>query len=89
MGISLALGWVVFVTCVGAALLYRFKEYDRDGKHLGLCYSFDMLLPVIRLREHHYDVDLTTKAKYYFYVHKIVGYVLVSAVIAGLSDLAN
>ena len=48
-----------------------------------ISYSFDMLLPIIRLRESHYQVDLKTWARYYFYFHKIMGYVLASFLIAG------
>ena len=81
--------WVAFLTGAGTVWLYCSKERDSKGNRLGFWYSFDMLLPVIRLREGHYDVDLATKAKYYFYLHKIFGYVLVSVVIAGITDLAN
>lgn len=57
---------------------------------LGFWYSLDMLLPVIQLRERHYtDVDLITWVRYYFYIHKVIGYVLVFFVIAGLSGLAE
>ncbi|MGJ4960134.1 hypothetical protein ACQR1H_31160 [Bradyrhizobium sp. HKCCYLRH2015] len=56
---------------------------------IGLAFSFDMLLPIIRLREKHYtDVDLRPGvAQYYFYGHKIMGYVLASFVIAALAAL--
>jgi hypothetical protein len=56
----------------------------------GLAYSFDILLPIIRLRECHYKIDLQTSwVRYYFYWHKIMGYVLASFFIAGLSGLAK
>ena len=52
-------------------------------------YSLDLLLPVVRLREQHYDIDLQGRVRYYFYVHQIMGYVLASFLIAGLSGLTK
>ena len=56
---------------------------------IGLSYSFDMLLPVIRLREEHYKIDLVGGTRYYFYFHRIMGWVLASFLIAGLSGLTK
>ena len=50
-------------------------------------YSLDMLLPIIRLREEHYNFDLTGGAAYYFYGHKMMGYVLATFLIAGITGL--
>lgn len=53
-------------------------------------YSLDLLLPVIRLNRLHYEmVNLKRSAKYYFYIHQILGYVLISFLIAGLSGVAG
>ena len=85
-----ALYWIAGLTVFGTVLLCCAKESARDGTKLGFWYSLDMLLPVIRLREQHYtDVDLKTWAKYYFYFHKIMGYVLIFFVLAGLSGLTE
>ena len=62
---------------------------SRDGPPDIISYSFDMLLPIIRLRESHYQVDLKTWARYYFYFHKIMGYVLASFLISGLAGLTK
>ena len=56
---------------------------------IGFFYSLDLLLPVIKLRERHYDVDLTGRTRYYFYFHQMMGYLLVSFLIAGLSGLTK
>ena len=54
------------------------------------CYSLDMFLPLIRLRERHYtDVDLITWVRFYFYFHKIAGYLLMFFVLAWLTGLAS
>ena len=55
----------------------------------GVAYSFDMLLPIVRLREEHYKTDLHGFARYYFYGHKILGYVLASFLIAGISGVTK
>ena len=52
-------------------------------------YSLDMLLPIIELEKENYEVHLRGCAKYYFYFHKLVGYVLVSFLITGLSGLTK
>ncbi len=85
-----ALGWVAFFTLLGTGILRWENERLNDSKKLGFWYSFDMLLPIIRLRERHYKVDLSNKwVRSYFYVHKLIGYVLVFFVIAGLAGLTE
>ena len=89
-----ALGWAGLLVLVGAVVLHVTKERRRHEviSNWGgiLCFSLDMLLPGIRLRERHYnEVDLDTSAKYYFYFHKLMGYILVFFVITGLSGLSE
>ena len=54
-----------------------------------IVFSMDTLLPIIRLREKNYHIDLRGGLAYYFYFHKIIGYVLASFLIAGLSGLTK
>ena len=85
-----ALAWVAGLAALGTAILRIAKEGNRRSMKLGFLYSLDMLLPIIHLRELHYtDVDLNTWAKCYFYFHKIMGYVLIFFVLAGLSGLTE
>ena len=56
---------------------------------IGLSYSLDLLLPIIQLRARHYEVDLQGLVRYYFYFHQMMGYVLASFLIAGLSGLTT
>ena len=85
-----ALGWVAFFTLLGTGILFWKKEPHDKGEKLGFWYSLDMLLPIIRLREKHYEVDLSNKcARRYFYCHKLIGYLLVFFVIAGLTGLTE
>jgi hypothetical protein len=52
-------------------------------------YSFDALLPIIRLRELHYQVELGGWRHYYFYFQRIVGWILGIFVLGALSGLAK
>jgi hypothetical protein len=84
-----ALYWVIGLTLLGAIILRKSGEGPRNHMPIGLAFSFDMLLPIVRLREKHYtDVDLQPGfVRYYFYGHKIMGYILASFVIAALAGL--
>jgi hypothetical protein len=84
-----SLYWVAGLIVLGAAVLRVTGEGPRNGMPYGLSYSFDMLLPIIRLREKHCDIDLMGWARYYFYFHKIMGWVLASFLVAGLSGLTK
>jgi len=56
---------------------------------LGVSFCLDLLLPVLKLREWHYEIDLRPGVRHYFYFHQIMGYVLASFLIAGLSGLVK
>jgi hypothetical protein len=81
--------WVAGFVGLGALVLLVSGEGRRNDMPIGLSYSFDMLLPVIRLRDQHYAIDLKGWARYYFYCHKIMGWVLASFLVAGLSGLTK
>jgi hypothetical protein len=84
-----AMLWVIGLVIAGAIVLRISSEGQRNGMPYGLAYSFDMLLPIIQLRKKHYDIDLQGWPRYYFYGQKIMGWVLGSFLIAGLSGLAK
>jgi uncharacterized protein YjbI with pentapeptide repeats len=85
----LAVFWAIALVLMGALVLRVSGEGPRNGMPYGLSYSFDILLPIIRLRERHYQIDLKSWPRYYFYGHKIMGYVLASFLIAGLAGLTK
>ena len=86
----LALLWVAGLVLVGAAVLRVSGQGRAHKMPVGLAYSLDHLLPIVHLRHyHHEDVKLTGWARYYFYGHKLMGYVLASFLIAGLSGLTE
>ena len=84
-GMFRALFWLGALVVAGRVVLHYAKQKDR-----GFWYSLDMVLPIVRLRDQHYTVDLEKSwARYYFYVHQMIGYVLLFYVIAGLSGLTE
>ena len=80
-------GWAALFVILGAVVLRVSGEGPKNGMPFGLAYSFDMLLPIVRLREKHYSIDLAGPARYYFYGHRIMGWVLASFLVAGISGL--
>jgi hypothetical protein len=85
----LSLAWVAGFVALGAGVLWISGEGRRNHMPIGLSYSFDMLLPIVRLRDAHYDIDLKGWPRYYFYCHKLMGWVLASFLVAGLSGLTK
>ena len=79
--------WCLGLILIGALILRLSGQGPAHGMPYGFSYSLDMLLPIIRLSEGHYKFDITGRARYYFYFHILMGYVLGSFLIAGLSGL--
>jgi hypothetical protein len=85
--------WALGFLVTGTLMLWFSDEGWRVSRHYnliyGLFYSFDLLLPLIRLRERHYQIGLNGWVRYYFYFHKVMGYVLTSFLIAGIAWLTT
>jgi small-conductance mechanosensitive channel len=81
--------WLLALIMGGVLALAISGEGIKHGMMYGVIYSLDMLLPIVRLDERHYTLRLAGWAKYYFYFQKIMGYVLVTALAAGLSGLSK
>ena len=79
--------WILILVPLGAFIfsfeptvrLRAMRMADR------LIYSFDALLPFVTLRQEHNAFDLQAWPKYYLYIHKIMGYVLVGFLLAALT----
>ncbi len=65
----------------------------QDAKTPGLLvcmfYSLDMLLPLIKLWGKHERIDMPPLQCYYFYIHKMFGWLLFTFVLAGLTGLTK
>jgi hypothetical protein len=81
--------WAVGLVIAGAIVLRASGEGPRNAMPIGISYSFDTLLPIVRLRERHYQIDLRGWVRYYFYWHKLMGWVLASFLAGGLSGLTK
>jgi uncharacterized protein YjbI with pentapeptide repeats len=81
--------WAVLFVILGAVVLRVSGQGPKNGMPFGLAYSFDLLLPIVRLREQHYSIDLAGPARYYFYAHRLMGWVLASFLVAGISGLTK
>jgi hypothetical protein len=86
---QLVLLWITLMIGLGAVMLKVSRQGSANGMPFGIAYSFDMLLPLIRLREEHYKMDLNGWVRYYFYGHKIAGWMLASFLVAGVSGLTK
>lgn len=84
-----AAAWAIGLLLLGAAVLRVSGQGPANRMPFGLTYSFDTLLPIITLRDDNDRVILTGWVRYYFYGHKIFGYVLASVLIAGLAGLTK
>jgi len=71
-----AILWALGLVGLGAVVLRLSGAGPINHMPFGVAYSFDMLLPLVKLRERHYQIDLVGWPRYYFYAHKIAGYVL-------------
>ncbi len=73
-------------------LWYYLPDADRDAFIL-LWASLDQLLPLVELNETHKELfkmlEHSKLALTYFYLHKFVGYILASFLIAGLAGLTQ
>jgi hypothetical protein len=87
--IYLAVLWSLGFILVGVVVLRLSGQGPANNMPYGVVYSLDMLLPIVRLRESNYKIELAGPARYYFYFHRLMGYVLGSFLIAGLSGLAK
>jgi hypothetical protein len=84
-----AFAWALGFVLLGWAVLYATGQRTKHGMTLGLTYSFDMLLPLVQLDKKHDDVELDPWPQRYFYAHKLVGVLLTSFIVAGISGLTK
>jgi uncharacterized protein YjbI with pentapeptide repeats len=84
-----SLYWVLGFVVLGVIVLQITSQGPVSGPLDDVFYSIDTLLPIIDLDERYSKILLDGWARYYFYFHKVMGYVLASFIIAGLSGLTK
>lgn len=84
-----AVVWTFFFVGLGMVVLQVSREGRRLRMPIGFSYSFDTFIPLITLDKKHESMELRGWARHYFYVHKIVGFVLASFVVAWVAVLSH
>jgi hypothetical protein len=85
----LAVVWAGGLTILGALIFSKTPEAAENHMPYGVVYSFDMLLPIIKLRERNFDIHLDSTARYYFYFHRLAGWILGLFLVAGLTGVTK
>ncbi|MGH7381602.1 MAG: hypothetical protein ACREKR_05150 [Candidatus Methylomirabilales bacterium] len=83
------LPWLLALIVAGALVLRVTNQGPLNGMPYGFSYSVDMLLPIIELSKRHYEIPLEGFARYYFYFHKLMGWILASFIVAGITGLTE
>ena len=84
-----SLGWVLLFTGIGALVYGTTSQAQPQSIGEIIWLSFDRLLPIIELDKQHYNIPLTGWQCYYFYSHTLIGFVLGSFILAGLSGITK
>lgn len=79
--------WAALFIFIGQQIFSRTKEAKAHHMPYGLAYSVEMFIPALSLRRVHQEIDLTGWQRYYFYFHKIMGWLLGSLVVASFAGL--
>jgi hypothetical protein len=73
---------------VGAFAFRNTETAHRTKIPLRWAYSFDMFIPLVRLRDKHYtEVDFSGNIRYYLYLHKLAGWILGTFIVASIVSL--
>jgi hypothetical protein len=83
--------WVIGFIVAGTVIfgLDSSPEMRRFSWWHRAIYSFDMLIPAVHLRHHHAEIELQSWPRYYLYLHKLMGYILLSFLAAALLGLGG
>jgi hypothetical protein len=81
--------WCLVFVVLGTVILRCSGESRKHQVELGFFYSLDAFLPFVQLRKRFADVDFSGWIKYYFYAHRLAGYIIGSFILAALSGIAK
>ncbi|MCP4576598.1 MAG: hypothetical protein GY846_09980 [Deltaproteobacteria bacterium] len=98
-GYFLSLFWIFGLIILGTILCYSAKDLKTHetltcekakGRWANyFFFSMDNLLPIISLRDKHKEIDPSGWQRYYFYGHKVAGWLLASFILAGLAGITQ
>jgi hypothetical protein len=87
--VHLALFWFAGFVLLGS-LVHRTSVSANERSYAeSLFFSFELLIPVLRLDQAHYEITFEDWRRYYFGAHVLVGFILVSFILAGISGLTK
>ena len=81
--------WMLIFCAIGVRVLRKANHPPGASVVARWFYSFDRLIPVVKLSESHFKPELTGGAKYYFFIHTLAGFILASYLVAGLTGIAG
>jgi hypothetical protein len=90
--------WVGVFVIIGFLAIFLFEGTATEKRDLGygfpyafaiLIYSFVTLVPLISLDDEERKLVKSNAVRYYFYLHRIAGYVLTTFIIAGLAGITK
>jgi hypothetical protein len=67
--------------------LEKLVDESRFGRLDAFFYSLDAFLPIIKPRNEFGKIDFASSVKYYFYCHRIAGFVIGFFIVADLTGL--
>jgi hypothetical protein len=87
----LPLAWMAAIVLLGRLVFKRSEESKTEpgSRFDPLFYSVDLFLPLLQLRRRHVECDLKSNARYYFYIHRVAGWVIGSFIVAGLAGFTK
>ena len=82
--------FVVFLVSMGVFILRLSGMAETfDLPKYPFAFSFDLLIPIVKLDESHYQIPLTGFAKRYFYFHKMMGYILAAFIAGAIASITK
>jgi hypothetical protein len=81
--------WALGITLIGATILGTTPAGHNFTLAEKLAFSFDLLLPIVELDKRHSLEAIAGWARYYFYLHEVLGYVLGGFIVAGLAGITK
>jgi hypothetical protein len=86
--------WCFAFVLLGTIILLRseearskLSEEPRFGRWDSFFYSLDAFLPIVKLRNEFGKIDFISSVKYYFYFHRLAGFVIGFFIVADLTGL--
>lgn len=84
-----SLFWVLLFTILGFCVIQATENAGKYSLGKQIFISLDLLLPFIELDKSFENIPLCNWQQYYFYFHKLMGFILGSFVLAGLSGITK